>query len=382
MAEVRGEEQLPWLQRQLEMKKLIETIERLKRTYVYTSEEIIRIVGERYRRLRPRRPGLPGRIEFELRRLEVVYNVTRDRLRNAAEMPHPRDMSEFHRKLVDAFVGLENYEAALARIRRSIKLVKSFWDEYRTLIASAESAREAARLRKEGSGRILSIVRRRGRDLELLRRVRIELLKSHVIAEGLPIVVVAGIPSAGKSTLVGRLSTAEPEVAAYPFTTKKIIVGKVTNTVPNFYLVDTPGILERPRELHNEIERRALAALETLPDVVLFLFDASAESIQDIDDQSRLLRDIAANIVASRNKGVIVAVNKIDIAPRKNVEKAMEAAKTVLRETGAQANTCSGIVLLSAAGGSGIDELLKAIMTCLRRYTPWLFPNASQGRHP
>ncbi|NOZ88665.1 MAG: GTP-binding protein [Crenarchaeota archaeon] len=366
-------EQPPWLQRQIEAQKLTALVARLKRLYIYTAEEIVAAVGEHYRKLRPRRPGKQGRLEFEVKRLETVYNVAVSRLKRALEMPRPEEMSTFHRLLVDGFVGLDRYTEALARIRASIRVIKNIWDEYRLLIVSAETTREAARLRREGSGRILSVVRRRRRDLELLRSVRIELLKTHVISEGLPVVVVAGIPSVGKSTIVSRLSTAEPEVAAYPFTTKTVIVGKVSDMFPAFYMVDTPGILERPWHMHNQIERKALAALAALPDVVLFLLDASPERIQDIDEQVELLRDVARRMIKGYERGLIIAVNKVDLSGPHAAKDAGSKAVEAIREEGLENRLCSQPLLISAAQGAGLQELKAALRGCVKRYATWLF---------
>ncbi|BES80661.1 NOG1 family protein [Pyrodictium abyssi] len=365
-------EELPWLRRHREMLKLAETVKRLKETHVYSSEEIVRVVGERYRKVRPRRRGLPGRIEFELKRLEVVFNVSYSRLLRVARLPSTREMSEFHRALVLGFVG-EEYDEALRAIRRSLRLIKEFWNQYRLLIVSAADAREAARLRKEGSGRILSVVRRLRKRLELLDRVRRELLQTHIVSEGLPIVVVAGIPSTGKSTLVRRASTAEPEVASYPFTTKTVIVGKTKVRDVAFYMVDTPGILERPLEQHNEIERKAFAALQSLPDVVLFLVDPSPEMVQDIEHQMRLLKDVYTGIIANRGAGLIVAVNKVDITPRERVERAVEAVNEALAGTSKTDLCASEPLLISALTGEGVDRLLDTVYQCLRVKTPWLF---------
>jgi len=371
----------PWLKRQVEAQLRAETVARLKRTHIYTSEEIVRIVGERYRRLRPRRQGKAGRIEYEHRRLETVFNIVYSRLSRAVEMPPPEKMSEFHRALIDAFVGLEEYRVALARVKRSLRLIREFWNQYRWLILTAQSPEEAARLRKEGSGRILSVVRRLRRQLELLKTVREELLRTHVVAEGLPIVVVAGIPSSGKSTLVSKLSTARPEVAAYPFTTKEVIVGKVVANDVAFYMVDTPGVLERPPEHQNVIERKALAALSTLPDIVVFLIDPSPEKVQDLDSQARLLRYILDSIVSRRDVGLIVAVNKVDEVGDSEAEKALryilEASGLRLKES----DSCRAALLLSALKGQGLGELVETIARCLRRKMPWLFVSAGD-KHP
>jgi len=360
----------PWIERHKNAQKLVSTISVLRHIYVYTSDEIIRIVGDRYRKIRRRRPGLYGRKELELKRLEVVFNVVYSRLREIARLPKLEEMSDFHRALVENFVGI-SYENSLRRVRRSLKLIREFWDEYKLLIVSAQDPREASRYRREGSGRILSVVRRLKRDLEILRKVHQELLHTHIISEGLPVVVVAGIPSSGKSTLVRHLSTAKPEIAPYPFTTKNIIVGKTVHNGIEFYLVDTPGILERPRSQQNEIERKALAAISSLPDIILYLFDPSDERIQDIDEQIALLKDIYDSIVKKRDIGLIVAFNKTDIA---NISDTLTKVAESIQDILASKHTCiDEIIPISALTGKNIESLIRAIYLCLRRTTPWLF---------
>lgn len=370
MQQSKASGQVPWLERQIALEGMRRLVERLKETHIYTADEIVRIIGERYKKLRPRRPGARGRIELELKRLELVYNISRAKLAPATAMPSADKLPPFHRELIAAFIGVEHYEEARRRVARAIRLIKRFWDEYRVLILSAESPQEASRLRREGSGRILSTVRRSGSSLKLLRKVRDELLKTHVIAEGLPVVVVAGIPSAGKSTLVAALSTAEPETAEYPFTTKTIIVGKVARGVPSFYIVDTPGLLERPPEKHNPIERRALAAIKTLPDVLLYLLDPSPTMIQDLNSQIELLKSIA-NLLNEKTR-ILVAINKIDITDRVSVNKARRALEAIGPVLGGR--LCGPVLELSAATGQGLDKLHSEIIECLKQAAPWLFP--------
>jgi nucleolar GTP-binding protein len=116
--------------------------------------------------------------------------------------------------------------------------------------------------RKEVYGRVSSLLDRVSGELELLQRTRAVLRSLPHIDPAVPTAVVAGSPNVGKSALVAALSTAEPEVASYPFTTKAVTVGHFYKRGHAYQLVDTPGILDRPLEEQNPIELRAMAAIE------------------------------------------------------------------------------------------------------------------------
>jgi len=112
------------------------------------------------------------------------------------------------------------------------------------------------------------------KDLLFLNEVRNVLRKLPHIDDTFT-VVIAGYPNVGKSSFIRRVSTATPEVASYPFTTKGVIVGHRDTGRDRVQFVDTPGILDRPSDERNAIEQQALSAVMNVADVILFIIDPS-----------------------------------------------------------------------------------------------------------
>jgi nucleolar GTP-binding protein len=186
--------------------------------------------------------------------------------------------------------------------------------------------------RKEVYGRVSSLLERISGELEMLTLARQVLRTLPHIDPDVPTIVVAGSPNVGKSALVARLSTAEPEVASYPFTTKEVTVGHFYYRRHAYQVVDTPGILDRPLEERNPIELRAMAAIEHLDAVLLFLIDPSETCGTPVEEQEALLEGVRARYPHSE---VVVVETKADLV-RRDLEGRME---------------------VSAITGDGIEEL-------------------------
>ena len=105
-------------------------------------------------------------------------------------------------------------------------------------------------------------------------------------------VVVCGAPNVGKSAFIAALSTGKMEVNHYPFTTKQIHVGHFTHRRLQYQMVDTPGLLDRPMEQRNHIEMQAIAALEHIGSLVLFLVDESESCGTPYEEQMNLLEEV------------------------------------------------------------------------------------------
>jgi len=104
--------------------------------------------------------------------------------------------------------------------------------------------------------------------------------------------VVAGYPNVGKSSFVRAASTGRPKVADYPFTTKGVSLGHFDRGIHRYQILDTPGLLDRPMDQRNKMERQAIAALAHLANGVLFLLDPSETCGYPLEDQRRLLEEV------------------------------------------------------------------------------------------
>ena len=177
-----------------------------------------------------------------------------------------------------------------------------------------------------------SIIEQIGENILWLGEARNILRELPSLDSAEPCIVVAGAPNVGKSALIKELSSGEPEVATYPFTTKRLHVGHFEHRRRIYQMVDTPGLLDRPMAERNQIEMQAIAALENVGDIVLFLIDPSESSEMSLEDQQHLLSEVQ-NLLAERP--LLVVYSKSDLH--------QEVESDVLR--------------ISSITGDGIQEL-------------------------
>src|SRR5882724_3946815 len=124
---------------------------------------------------------------------------------------------------------------------------------------------------------------------------------------------LVGLPNAGKSSLLTRISNAKPKVAEYPFTTLAPILGTVDapDASRQLTVADVPGLIEGASEgvgLGHEF----LAHLERA-NLLLHVIDASEG---DADDRWRTIdAELAAYGAGLDERQQVVILNKIDLSP-------------------------------------------------------------------
>ena len=294
--------------------------------YVYTSEELAQLAQAMYRRVEARSPSVePGIVR--LKRLELsrvvrtgkaLERILRDVARN---MPFLNELHPFYRELLTLRVDEAAYKHSLAKVGRAYKAVRAIARDSIMAIKVAEDRRGVARARRMFLGRIRDLLEDLSRDLDLLRETARFLRSLPSIDPQLPTIVVAGAPNVGKSSFVRCVSSAEPEVAEYPFTTRRIHVGHLNYRGLKVQVVDTPGLLDRPLDELNEVERQAVAALRHIRHAAIFLIDPTHHGGHSLEAQLRVL-----DTVRSVFEGALqVVVNKVDIASDEQIAE-VEAA--------------------------------------------------------
>jgi GTP-binding protein len=184
------------------------------------------------------------------------------------------------------------------------------------------------------------------------RRLRLSL---KLIAD----VGLVGLPNAGKSTLLRRLSAARPRVGAYPFTTLVPSLGVVAAGERRFVAADLPGLIEGASRGAG-LGDRFLRHVERTR-LLIHLVDVGTPYVEErgpdaaLDDWALIRRELANYAAALAARPEIVALNKIDLLPDAERETRLAALEAALRARG-----CS-VARISGATGEGIDALLRGV---------------------
>jgi nucleolar GTP-binding protein len=247
--------------------------------------------------------------EREIRRLNHYLNSLRVYEEFILSFPSIDDLHPFYRESLSLIVSgdLNKVKKCLASIWNAVKIARSLLIKYINQIKYAVQ-QDPNILMRQGFGRASSVLRSVRNCIDWLVEVSKKTKQLKAIDPNLPIIIVSGPPNVGKSTLVSRISTAKPEIAHYPFTTKEIHVGhiKISDDIL-VQVIDTPGLLDRPMQERNIIEKKAINALSNLRGVIIFMIDVSKNSFYSSQEQINLLKEIL-----NLNKPTIICLNKID----------------------------------------------------------------------
>jgi GTP-binding protein len=157
-----------------------------------------------------------------------------------------------------------------------------------------------------------------------------------------------GLPNAGKSTFLARVSQAKPKIADYPFTTLHPQLGMVRVAGVDFVVADLPGLIQGAHEGAG-LGTRFLGHAERTS-VILHLIDGTQPQVV------RAYRIIRAELDSYGHnlgeKSEMVVLNKSDAI-----------LKTALAKKRASLEKASGqkVFVMSGVSGEGVDEVLRTL---------------------
>ncbi|MEI7522058.1 MAG: GTPase ObgE [Candidatus Saccharibacteria bacterium] len=168
---------------------------------------------------------------------------------------------------------------------------------------------------------------------------------------------VVGLPNAGKSTLLGHVSNARPEIADYPFTTIRPNLGVVDiDESTSLLFADIPGLIEGA-SLGKGLGDEFLRHIERTR-VLIHMIDAYGDIESAYNTIQKELKDYKVDLTT---RPQIVALNKIDGLTDEDV-----TAKLTILQSLVPAET--PLLAISASSGKGVKELLYEVKSiCARR---------------
>jgi GTP-binding protein len=177
----------------------------------------------------------------------------------------------------------------------------------------------------------------------------------------LAVVGLVGLPNAGKSSLLARLTRAAPKVASYPFTTLTPVLGVLEGDEQQLVVADIPGLIEGASEgaglgtdflAHVERTRLLVHVLDIAPEL------SSGEGGDPLANHETIERELAAHDPHLASLPRVLALSKVDLVP---AERAHEAVAEWQERLGPGVS----VIATSSATGAGIaalgSELLRRI---------------------
>jgi GTPase len=160
---------------------------------------------------------------------------------------------------------------------------------------------------------------------------------------------LVGLPNAGKSTLLGACSAAEPKIADYPFTTLIPNLGVVKIDIEaSFVMVDIPGLIEGAaqgiglgHEFLRHVERTKL---------LIHIVDIGFPEVHPMEDFLTINRELALYNPKIAQRPQVVVLNKVDLLAD---ESAVQLLKKEFKEQGLD------VFVISAATRKGVKELMQ-----------------------
>jgi GTP-binding protein len=164
---------------------------------------------------------------------------------------------------------------------------------------------------------------------------------------------LVGLPNAGKSSLLARISRAQPKVADYPFTTLEPVLGTIERDERQLVVADIPGLIEGAGEGAG-LGHEFLAHVERTRLLVHVLDLAPLDGSDPLENYATVEAELATYGAGLERLPRILALSKADLVPPEQAERARAEWSERLGVD---------VMVTSSATGQGLDELVDAIFS-------------------
>jgi GTP-binding protein len=163
-----------------------------------------------------------------------------------------------------------------------------------------------------------------------------------------------GLPNAGKSSLLARLTRADPKVADYPFTTLEPVLGTIESDDRQVILADIPGLIEGAAEGAG-LGHEFLAHVERCA-MLVHVVELAPSSGEPLDNYRAVRDELSAHGSGLEDLPELLVLSKSDLWTEADI------ADQVRDWQAALGDSVLGVLAVSAATGAGLERLTEKIV--------------------
>src|SRR4051794_10911479 len=175
---------------------------------------------------------------------------------------------------------------------------------------------------------------------------------------------LVGLPNAGKSSLIARLTRAQPKIAGYPFTTLEPVLGTLEAADRQLVIADIPGLIEGA-SAGAGLGHDFLAHVERTRLLVHVLDLAPLDGSDPSENHAVIERELAEHDPRLAELPRVLALSKADLVAPEVAEAAAAAWRERFRAEAAteyEEGLVAPVLITSSATGQGLDELATELL--------------------
>ncbi|GMU95120.1 GTPase Era [Ignavibacterium album] len=166
-------------------------------------------------------------------------------------------------------------------------------------------------------------------------------------------VSIIGLPNVGKSTLLNSILKQKISIVTpKPQTTRKKILGILTENNYQIIFLDTPGIVKPAYLLHEKMLEEINESIKDA-DVIVLLFDVSSEGrIKESEENENIKK-----LIEQKTKPIILALNKVDSVTQEQAQQLVNHYERL--------NKFKAVIPMAASLNFNVDRLIQEIVELL-----------------